>query len=88
MNGSFQADARDCRAIVCTLNADCPVLFDSSFACIDGLCHSGTAITASDLIALCFADIPRDQNDSPLAQMRYDEVTPSGTQVPADCRQP
>jgi hypothetical protein len=86
--GSFQADARDCRPIVCTLNADCPILFSTSFACIHGLCQSGSAVSATDLVALCLADIPRDQNDTPLAMQRYDEVTTSGTTVPGDCRQP
>lgn len=85
------ASASDCRALVCSDNADCPPAHGlEQGSCISGLCaEPAGAINPDDAVMLCLAGTGLGR-ESPLQVERYAMAMNCGSpcRVPKPCRQP
>ena len=83
-----------CRLLACVDDGECPRYADDQYACENGLCqlegHDGL-LSASDMLALCLADVPRaadcaDARTDPAVMMAYAQVEAAcGTEIGATC---
>jgi hypothetical protein len=85
------SDPRDCRALVCSGDADCP---DAERAnrgsCVNGLCiEPAHQLAVADAVALCLAGTGQGK-DAPRQVERYAMALNCGSPctVPKPCRQP
>jgi hypothetical protein len=84
-------DPRDCRALVCSDDGDCPNAQRASRgSCVNGLCIEPTnQLAPADAVALCLAGTGLGK-DAPLQVERYAMALNCGSPctVPKPCRQP
>ena len=85
------AEAGHCRALVCTSDADCPLLDGlASGHCLNGLCISPEKpLNASDAVLLCLAGTGLGRN-APSQVARFAMALNCGKpcKIPSPCRQP